>query len=388
MWVTAEQQLEFDRQYEGFSSFDVWADQEIDALRWHSRTDDLCALRAATGEATWREAVENVARAGELNVSLLPEGHQRPPVRLTDTQASWAQAAIMGGRAGVKALYKAEADVRALVFGLATRGSPIDVETIRELHREATRGQEEFVIADSDGSAGFLSLPSGEYKSHPNYGLGADGTIFPFAPVDRTSTEVASLVAVLASPSFESAHPVLGAAYALDSLLRIHPFADANGRVARALASVYQCKAIGVPLIVSVEHRVQYLEAVVSRKDKNRQLLVDFVFERTMEAIDGVRICLSTTLGRRRTHPFQPLGGMVMPKVDDDGQPVSDDPAQEDESLAGGKGRGQFVDAHSGPAGEHSSIETDPNNPRETARAGSADDGGNDPSGSNATGGV
>ncbi|MDQ6910028.1 MAG: hypothetical protein M3Z84_04470 [Actinomycetota bacterium] len=77
-----------------------------------------------------------------------------------------------------------------------------------------------------------------------------------------------------------------------------------------------------------------------------------------------------------------------MPAVDEDGQPVSDAPDQEDESLAGGKGRGEFVDANSGPAGEHSSIETGPNNPREAARAGSADDGGNDPGGSNAAAGA
>ncbi len=301
MWVTAEQQNELDRQYEGFASFDSWADLDIDDLRWRSSADDLVALRARTGEATWREAVENVARAGELDVSLLPDGDGRPPMSLTDTQPSWAQAAITRGRAGVKALYDAEADVRTLVFEVATSGAPVEEDAIRKLHREATRGQEGFVVADSDGSAGVLPLPGGEYKAHPNYGVGPDGTIFPFAPVDRTSTEVASLVAVLASPSFESAHPVLGAAYALDSLLRIHPFADANGRVARALASVYLCRAVGVPLIVSVEHRVLYLEAVVSRRNENRQSLVDFVFERSMEAMDGVRICLSANLGRHFT---------------------------------------------------------------------------------------
>ncbi|HEX8769245.1 MAG TPA: hypothetical protein VF711_00610 [Acidimicrobiales bacterium] len=78
-----------------------------------------------------------------------------------------------------------------------------------------------------------------------------------------------------------------------------------------------------------------------------------------------------------------------MPAVDEEtGQPISDDPNQEDESLAGGKGRGQFVDANSGPPDRHSSIETGPDNEREAARAGEAGDDGDDPMGSNATGGV
>jgi hypothetical protein len=78
-----------------------------------------------------------------------------------------------------------------------------------------------------------------------------------------------------------------------------------------------------------------------------------------------------------------------MPAIDKEtGQPVSDDPEQEDESLAGGKGRGQFVDAHSGVPGEHSPIATGPDHEREAERGGSASDSGNDPGGSNAAGGV
>ena len=75
-----------------------------------------------------------------------------------------------------------------------------------------------------------------------------------------------------------------------------------------------------------------------------------------------------------------------MPMVDKDtGQPLSDDPDQEDEELRGGKGRGQYVDANAGPP-KHSSIVTGPNNERE-ARRGLSKDGGNDPSGPNAAGG-
>lgn len=76
-----------------------------------------------------------------------------------------------------------------------------------------------------------------------------------------------------------------------------------------------------------------------------------------------------------------------MPAVDEHGQPMSDDPDQEDAELAGGKGRGEYVDANSGPA-KHSSIETGPNNPREASRPVSQDEGGNEPMRDNATGGV
>jgi hypothetical protein len=77
-----------------------------------------------------------------------------------------------------------------------------------------------------------------------------------------------------------------------------------------------------------------------------------------------------------------------MPVVDQNtGEPLSDDPDQDDEKLRGGEGRGRNVDAHAGGPG-HSSIVTGPNNEREAQPGAVSGDGGNDPAGSNATGGV
>ncbi|HWC10430.1 MAG TPA: hypothetical protein VG455_04320 [Acidimicrobiales bacterium] len=76
-----------------------------------------------------------------------------------------------------------------------------------------------------------------------------------------------------------------------------------------------------------------------------------------------------------------------MPVVDaSTGQPLSDDPDQEDERLRGGRGRGSFVSATDGPP-EGSGVVTGPNNPRE-AEPGATEGEGPDLSGSNSTGGV
>ena len=76
-----------------------------------------------------------------------------------------------------------------------------------------------------------------------------------------------------------------------------------------------------------------------------------------------------------------------MPVVDvNTGQPLSDDPDQEDERLRGGKGRGGFVSATDGPP-EGSGVVTGPNNPRE-AQPGATRGEGPDLGGSNSTGGA
>jgi len=75
-----------------------------------------------------------------------------------------------------------------------------------------------------------------------------------------------------------------------------------------------------------------------------------------------------------------------MPVVNPEtGEPMSDAPDQEDQSLAGGEGRGQSVSATESPE-EGSGVMTGPDNERE-AQPRQSDDG-NALDGSNATGGA
>jgi len=75
-----------------------------------------------------------------------------------------------------------------------------------------------------------------------------------------------------------------------------------------------------------------------------------------------------------------------MPVVNPEtGEPMSDDPDQENQSLAGGEGRGQSVSATEGPS-EGSGVATGPDNARE-AEPRQSDDG-NAIDGSNASGGA
>ncbi|MFN2606334.1 MAG: hypothetical protein ABR511_00355 [Acidimicrobiales bacterium] len=76
-----------------------------------------------------------------------------------------------------------------------------------------------------------------------------------------------------------------------------------------------------------------------------------------------------------------------MPKVDPEtGNPVSDAPDQADESAAGGKGRGEFVDANAAPP-EGTGVSAGPNNARE-AKPGATQGEGPELSGPDATGGA
>jgi Fic family protein len=89
-----------------------------------------------------------------------------------------------------------------------------------------------------------------------------DGTIHAYAPVDQVPAEMHRLVEQTRTPAFESAHPVLQAAYVHYALVVIHPFADGNGRAARALTSTFFYRPCSIPFLVFADQRPAYFDAL------------------------------------------------------------------------------------------------------------------------------
>jgi hypothetical protein len=108
--------------------------------------------------------------------------------------------------------------------------------------------------------------------------------------------EMARLVNELRSQDFLAAHPVLQAAFAHYALVVIHPFADGNGRVARALASAFTYRAISMPIVILSEHKETYLDALESADSGNYQSFVDFMLDRSLDTIQLVEESLMDAL--------------------------------------------------------------------------------------------
>jgi hypothetical protein len=77
----------------------------------------------------------------------------------------------------------------------------------------------------------------------------------------------------------------------------MHPFADGNGRVARAVASAYECRAASIPLLVLADQRSEYFSALERADGGSRAPFVSFVDEAARSAISMVTDSLRTALG-------------------------------------------------------------------------------------------
>ncbi len=193
------------------------------------------------------------------------------------------------------ALFRAQLEAFDLVIDAATGRLPITEAWIRRLHEILCGPQTTYRVLTPLGWQD-QPLVKGRYKQHPNSPQRSDGSFHHYAPPDRTPQEMDRLVAALSGPLFDGAHPAVKAAFAHHSLVHIHPFADGNGRVARALASVFLYRAGSIPLVVFADQKARYLDALEEADGGERSRFVEFVADRGIDAmamfIDRLRSAL------------------------------------------------------------------------------------------------
>ena len=278
-----------DAAYRPFPTFDKWASQtSVDSVRW-DRYNASLRNRSELAPETLSRAREIAKRAAALDTGAI-EGLYEVDRGFTYTvafeTAAWEVELSKKGE-NVRLLFEAQLHAYDYVLDLATKAEPISEAAIRVLHEEVCRAQSTYRVMTAIGPQE-RTLTKGRYKALPNHVRTRDGKDHSYAPVDVTPAEMARLVAEMRSDSFLAAHPVLQAAYAHYGLVVIHPFADGNGRVARALASAFTYRAISMPIVILSEHKEAYLDALESADKGEYQVFVDFMAARSFDTITMV----------------------------------------------------------------------------------------------------
>jgi Fic family protein len=275
---------EFDSRYVPFPPFAEWQVLGVDRTAWDAAISALHE-RAAASKEKYDEALDVARRAAAVDTGAL-EGLYEVDAGFTVTVAAqvglW-QAAFESKAVKARAMIEAQLAAYDQLLDLATGGAPFAEAWIRGLHHGLCRAQGTYDVHTAAGPQQ-QDLPLGVYKKFPNHVVQPDGSCHAYAPVLQTQSEMNRLMLELISPAFLDAHPVLQAAFAHCALVAIHPFADGNGRVARALASVYLYRGASIPLMVLMENKAEYL-ATIREGDQGRlQPFVAFVFARSLDA--------------------------------------------------------------------------------------------------------
>ncbi|MEK6285300.1 MAG: Fic family protein [Acidobacteriota bacterium] len=278
---------EADARYKPFPSFAEWlAKSTVDSQRWERYAEAIRKLRATSPDLLPR-ALEVVKRAAAWDTGAI-EGLYPTDRGFTLTVAmevtAWESLVEQRG-ANARALFESQLKAYDYVLDFATQEIPIAEAWIRKLHEVVCESQDTYEVQTSIGKQ-HQPLPKGEYKQNPNHVVQRDGSIHSWSPVDLTPAEMHRLCEELRSEAFNAAHPIIQAAYAHYAFVSVHPFADGNGRVARALASVFTYRAESIPLLI-LKGDAEYLPALEAADSGDVQRFVDFILEK---AIDTIRL--------------------------------------------------------------------------------------------------
>jgi Fic family protein len=278
-----------DAAYKPFPTFAEWASRaSVDSVRWDRYNASLNSRHDLSPEILKRarEIAKRAAALGTGAIEGLYEVDRGFTYTVAFETAAWEVGLAKKGE-NVRPLFEAQLHAYDYMLDLATKSEPISEAAIRMLHEEVCRAQSTYRVMTAVGPQE-QALTKGRYKVLPNHVRTRDGSDHSYAPVDVTPAEMARLVAELRSGAFLTAHPVLQAAYAHYGLVVIHPFADGNGRVARALASAFTYRAISMPIVILSEHKEAYLDSLESADQGDYQSFVDFMLTRSLDTIQLV----------------------------------------------------------------------------------------------------
>jgi Fic family protein len=276
-----------DRFYQPFPDFASWKGlTAADLDLWDRFAKGLEAQRAAAPPEAFGRAVEVAMRAAAIDTGAIEGLYDvdRGFTMSVATQAvAWEHAMEEKG-ADIRALFEAQLEAYELVLDAATRSRPVYEAWIRQLHEILCAAQDTYRVLTPSGWQEH-ELVKGQYKTLPNHVRLKDGSFHAYAPVDRVLQEMHRLVEILTGPEFEAAHPVLQASYAHYALVNVHPFADGNGRVARALASLYFYRAVSTPLVIFANQRLSYFDALYSADNGRLEPLIDLFRDRGIDTM-------------------------------------------------------------------------------------------------------
>ena len=149
---------------------------------------------------------------------------------------------------------------------------------IRNLHRVLLKEPYQNEAIGPDGRRTTRLITPGEYKTTPNNVRTSTGETYHFTPPEQVKPAMSDLIDWYRNREAAGEHPIITAATVHYRFVRIHPFDDGNGRMARLLMNLLLIRHGYTVAIVQSGHRARYLQEL-ERADRTEDLaqFIDYV---------------------------------------------------------------------------------------------------------------
>jgi Fic family protein len=158
---------------------------------------------------------------------------------------------------------------------------------IRNLHRILLKEPYESETVTPDGLRTMRPIALGDYKTTPNNVKTSTGEIYYFTPPEQVKPAMTDLLDWYRARETASEHPIIIAATFHYRFVRIHPFDDGNGRMARLLMNLILIKHGYTVAIVQRDERASYLQEL-ERADQSEDptQFIEYVASCCVYALD------------------------------------------------------------------------------------------------------
>lgn len=143
---------------------------------------------------------------------------------------------------------------------------------IRNLHRVLLKEPYEIDAITPDGQPTKRLITIGQYKTQPNNVKTSTGEIYYYTPPDQVKPAMGDLIDWYRMAESEGEHPIVVAATFHYRFVRIHPFDDGNGRMARLLMNMILIKHGYTVAIIPIQERNRYI-STLEQADKTEDLV-------------------------------------------------------------------------------------------------------------------
>ena len=160
---------------------------------------------------------------------------------------------------------------------------------IKELHAILLKGIEYVWVRGASGQMVKKQVSPGKYKEKPNHVLTLSGKIHYYTEPIQVQAEMDELLQWYKSKRLEVLERAAVFHY---RLVKIHPFDDGNGRLARILMNLILMKSGFLPSVIKNEKRRKYLSTLESADKGNLAVFVNFVAEEVKETMEKALMIL------------------------------------------------------------------------------------------------
>jgi Fic family protein len=164
---------------------------------------------------------------------------------------------------------------------------PLTENFIRELHKLILKEPYEVNAITPDGKPTKRTISIGQYKKVPNHVLTKTDEMFYFATPEETPAKMNDLLNwYKENVNKKGVHPVLFASEFHYKFIRIHPFDDGNGRIARLLMNFLLMQKGYPPAIIKTENKNEYFNALQQADAGKLDYFFNYLCEQVIHSLE------------------------------------------------------------------------------------------------------